>query len=110
MNLLQIRDKIKRRSGLNAIGEFWTDAELNDYINEAYRYYWQWLFNANHPDALKNTLLDIQPQETGTDLPTDFHKVRLLERVKDNVLYPLCCLGRCRNYPYLEFFHLVLYP
>jgi hypothetical protein len=62
---------------------------LNDYINEAYLYYWQWLVKAKHPDTLLSVLIDIPADDTGIPLPDDYMQARLVERVLPTQRVPL---------------------
>lgn len=68
---------------------YWTDDELNDYLNEAYYYYWQWLLNARDNRALKSTTLNIVADTAEIALPSDFVAARLVEKVENNVTYPI---------------------
>lgn len=68
---------------------YWTDAELTDYINEAYYYYWEWLLNARDNRSLKSTTLDIVAGTAEIALPSDFVVARLVEKVEDNSTYPI---------------------
>jgi hypothetical protein len=68
---------------------YWTDAELTDYINESYYYYWQWLLNARDNRALKSTTLDIVAGTAEIAVPSDYISARLIEKVEDNSTCPI---------------------
>ncbi len=88
MDKSTIRTKARRRLDEN-VASFWSDAELDDYINEGYLYYWQWMINARHPGAMKNTPLNITGGTATIALPADFCMARLVERVVTSGTYPL---------------------
>lgn len=88
MDRSTIRTKARRR--LDETSEaFWTDDELNDYINEGYLYYWQWFISAKNPGAIKNTTLNIVGGTASIALPADFCMARLVERVLSTGTFPL---------------------
>jgi len=72
-----------------ASAKFWTDAELLNYINKGYYYYWQWMIQAQHPLTLKPTTLDTTAGTATVALPSDFIAVRLLEYVYSDRTEPL---------------------
>jgi len=69
--------------------KFWTDAELNSYINEGNRYYWSLLILAQDPLTIKETNLTITSGTESIALPSDFIKIRLIERAFDSYDIPL---------------------
>ncbi len=91
MNLLQIRQKARRK--LNELAaSFWTDDELDDYINETYRKLWQILIENSYRSAIKTADLSLVAQQREVALPTDFVKVRILDHLVGSTYYP------CRYY------------
>jgi len=68
---------------------FWSDEELNDYINAGYYYYWQWMLNAKHPGTIKTTYISIVSGVASYPLPSDFHSARLVERVFNSETVPM---------------------
>lgn len=65
---------------------FWSDAELNNYINQAYFYNYMELVDAYENYFAQVVSINIV---AGTDtyaLPANFDKIRLLERVVDNAV------------------------
>lgn len=92
MDLQTIRAKARRKLDETTTGNsgvFWTDNELNDYINDGYFYYWQWLIDARNPAILKRTSLDITSGVDTITLPSDFLTARLVERVFDSATVPM---------------------
>lgn len=83
-----MRTRLRRKLDETTEG-YWSDDELNDYINEAYYYYWQWLLNARDNRALKSTTLNIVAGTAEIALPSDFIAARLVEKVEDNATYPI---------------------
>ena len=89
MNLGELRTRTRRI--LDEISEaFWLDLELDDYINTAYKHYYQQLINVGYHRLLSApTLLTITSGTETVALPSDFFKDRLLERVIDTRTIPL---------------------
>lgn len=83
--LAQLRTRV--RSYLDApdpLDSFWSDTELNNWINQAYYFSYMELVQAYEGYFAQQTYYNIV---SGTDtyaLPADFSKFRLLERVVDN--------------------------
>lgn len=87
MNLGQIRTASRYK--LNESGAaFWSDAELNEYINQEYAKIWQLLINYGYRSTLTTDDLSITANTRTVALPTDFLKARLLEHKVGNVYYP----------------------
>lgn len=74
--------------------QYWTDAELTNYINDAYLFYWQWYIDAEHPGAIAETSLNIVAGTATISLPSDFCKARLVERVYSDYTIPLQYIER----------------
>lgn len=87
MNLLQIRTKARRKLD-ELTATFWSDDELNDYINETYRKVWQLLIDDSNRKALKTTNLSLVANTREVALPSDFVKARLLEHLVGTIYYP----------------------
>lgn len=62
---------------------FWTDVELNNWVNQAYFYYYMELVDAYESYFATVTFLSIVSGQALYALPADFDKIRLLERVLD---------------------------
>lgn len=99
MNRLQIRQKARRKLDETS-AKFWTDEDLNDFINQGYRYYWQWMIQAGQYITLKETNLDIVASTSTIALPSDFIKVKMLERVIDGIQIPLDYYDRTESENY----------
>lgn len=61
--------------------KFWDDEDLNDYINQAYYFYWQKMIDAVNPGTMTEVFLDITQNSANVPLPADYVKERLIERV-----------------------------
>lgn len=80
MNLVNLRTKTRRK--LDELSEsFWSDDELDDYINEAYFHYWQWMLRAEYYRCQKTALLDLVSGTPNIALPSDFAIAKRVERV-----------------------------
>lgn len=62
---------------------FWTDAQLNNWINQAYFYYYMELVDAYESYFATTIFYNIVSGLANYPLPADFDKLRLLERVID---------------------------
>lgn len=81
MNLLQIRTQAREQLDEDT-AVFWSDSLLNNAINEAYYYYWQWLIMASSPNALYGPVsLDIVADTATVALPSNCLKIRLIEKL-----------------------------
>lgn len=68
---------------------FWSDADLNRYINTAYYHYWKMLIEADHPTAKQSTTLNITSDTATIALPSDYVETSLVERVFSDRTVPL---------------------
>lgn len=68
---------------------YWTDVELNNWITQAYYYYYQWIIQSFEGYFSKDTLIDIISGKSRYDTPSDFFKIRLLERILPTQTVPL---------------------
>ena len=73
---------------------FWTDTELNAYINEGNRHYWKMLILAQNPISLTSAKLSIVAGTDTVALPDDFIKARLLEKIYSTYTKPLVFFER----------------
>lgn len=81
-NLLALRTRV--RSYIDEpTPRFWTDAELNNWINQAYFYYYMELVDAYESYFATVVLINIVAGTATYPLPLDFDKIRLLERIVD---------------------------
>lgn len=88
MNLGSIRTKVRRKIDEEA-ASFWSDDELDDYINQAYRYYLNKLLELSHPILLTSTNLSIVAGTSTIALPSDYIEARLVEHTYPNYTRPL---------------------
>ena len=89
MNLLQLREKTRDYLDDTSSVRFIT-AEVNRYINQAYRHYYNRLVNG-HYDRLLTTplLMSATASVASIALPADFEKAKILYRVLDNRKVPM---------------------
>ncbi len=81
MNRLTIRTKARRKLDETS-PKFWTDDDLNDYLDEGIKHYWQWMIDAVHPATLKETSsLTVTANSPAVPLPADYYKTKMLERI-----------------------------
>ncbi len=81
MNLLQIRTEALRYLDDDS-ESFWDATEINSYINAAYDYYYALAVDENYPGLLSApAILNIVSGTETVALPSDFFKVKMLERV-----------------------------
>lgn len=88
MNRGTIRTKARRKLDETA-AKFWTDDDLNDYIDQGYNFYWQWMVQAQHNLTITTTTLNLVSGTATIALPSDFLEARLVERVTANYTIPL---------------------
>jgi len=72
-----------------AAAAYWTDDELNNWIKQSYYYYYQWVIQTFEGYFSKDTLISIVANQAKYAVPSDFFKIRLLERVLPNQTVPL---------------------
>jgi hypothetical protein len=87
MNLLQIRTKARRKLD-ELTAKFWSDDELDDYINETYRKIWELLIDNSYRKALKVANLNLVANTRTVALPSDYVKTRLIEHLVGSIYYP----------------------
>lgn len=68
---------------------YWTDAELNEWINQAYFYYYLWIVQAFDAYFAQVVSIDIVGGQATYPFPANFFKVRLLERVYSTFTVPM---------------------
>ncbi|MBP7209567.1 MAG: hypothetical protein KBA02_00060 [Paludibacteraceae bacterium] len=84
----QLRARV--RSYLDeASASYWTDNELNNWIEQAYNYYYMWVIQTFDGYFAKDILMNIVAGQAKYALPSDFFKIRLLERVYPTQTIPL---------------------
>jgi len=93
MNLGQIRTKTRyfldddnSGTGQNVR---WTDTEINSYINEAYRFYYNELMAHNYDGITKTITMDLVSDDENVELPEDWAKTRIIYRVGSDFDIPL---------------------
>ncbi|MDX1902089.1 MAG: hypothetical protein SFW66_08855 [Gammaproteobacteria bacterium] len=87
MNLGQIRTKARRKLDEDT-ARFWSDDELNDYINQGYFFLWQKYIDAGNRKAETSTLLSLVANTREVALPSDFNRARLLEHLVGDLWIP----------------------
>lgn len=80
MNRGTIRQKARRLLDENT-PRFWDDADLNDYIQRGYYYYWQWLVDNSNARSYKQVALDLIQNVRNVALPADYVQTRLVEKI-----------------------------
>ena len=100
MTLAQLRAKVRyflddASSVATGTNQRWTDAELNSYINESYRFYYNELVANSYDSITKTANLALVADDETVTLPEDFYKMRLIYRVEDTTKTPLRYI---RNY------------
>lgn len=89
MNLGEIRTLVRNLLDEPSEG-FWTDTELNIYINAAYEHYYLRIINSDYAGVLTTrTSLNIVAATDTVALPSDFLKHKKLERVFDTYKVPI---------------------
>ncbi len=92
----QLRTRV--RQYLDETSEaYWTDTELNSWINQAYFYYYMWVVQTFDGYFTKDTLVSIVAGQAKYLVPSDFFKVRLVERVYDTFTVPLRVYDRMES-------------
>lgn len=87
-NLGQLRGRV--RQYLDEITPFyWTDIEINEWINQSYFYYYMWVLQSYDSYFAKDTLINIVASQPKYPMPSDLFKIRLLERVYATFTVPL---------------------
>lgn len=92
MNRLQLRESVRRKLDEPQTASeqvFWSDEELNDYLNEAYYYYWEMMLDATYQGCLLETFLNVLGGQAEVALPADYHTARLVEWVAQSGTIPL---------------------
>lgn len=104
MTLLEMRTKCRYfldddQSGATGQIQRWSDVEINSYINEAYRFYYNELVGVGYDGLLINppASLDLVANTETVSLPADWFKTRMLYRVESDRKVPL---DYVRNYDY----------
>ena len=86
--LATLRTKVRRKLDETS-ADFWSDNDIDDYLNQAYYYYWNWAIQAQYRQCLQSTTLNITAGTAEVALPSDFIKIRLLEKVASDRTIPL---------------------
>lgn len=73
---------------------YWTDVELNNWLNQAYYYYYQWVIQSFEGYFSKDILVTITAGQPKYPVPADFFKIRLLERVLPTQTVPMRAFDR----------------
>jgi len=68
---------------------YWTDPELNEWVNQAYFYYYMLIVQAFDSYFIEVVSIDIIGGQAAYPLPSDHFKVRLLERVYSTFTVPM---------------------
>lgn len=86
--LLQLRTRVRQYLD-EPTAVYWQDVEINNWINQAYNYYYTQIAEGFDGYFTKATTLDIIATQALYPVPIDFWKVRLLERVFSTFTIPL---------------------
>lgn len=87
--LLQLRTRVRAYLDEPA-AVYWTDAEINNWVNQAYVYYYSQVAESFDGYFTKEApLINIVAAQNLYPVPTDFWKIRLLERVFATYTVPL---------------------
>ena len=86
--LSTLRARIRRKLDEESAG-FWSDAELDDYINEGYLEFWKQAVQGQYYKTQKTSLLNTVSGTAEISLPSDFLKFRLVEKVLPDRTVPL---------------------
>lgn len=90
---LQLRTRV--RQYLDETNEaYWTDVEINNWINQSYFYYYNWIVQSFEGYFTKDILINIVAGQAKYPVPSDFFKVKLLEQVIENKTQPLTYFDR----------------
>jgi hypothetical protein len=76
---------------------YWTDDEINNWLNQSYFYYYQWIMQSFQGYFLKDTLMDINAGQDKYTVPADFFKIRLLERILPTQTVPMRVFDRMES-------------
>lgn len=101
--LLQLRTRVRAYLDEPAPGvgsnliNYWTDAEINNWINQAYNYYYIQVAQSYSGYFTKETLINIVAAQNLYPVPVDFWDVRLLERVFATYTIPLRLFERMES-------------
>lgn len=96
MNLGQLRTKTRYFLDDNS-GTRWTDTEVDSYINESYKYYYNELVANNYDGILKQASINLVANTDQYSLPSDWFKTRILYKVESSANYDIP-LQYKRNY------------
>lgn len=77
--------------------DFWTDAQINNWINQAYNYCYHIVVQADEGFFRSVVLVNIVADQADYALPTNHLKTRLLERVFDTYTIPLRVFDRIES-------------
>ena len=88
MDLQTIRTKARQKLDETS-AKFWSDDELNNYINQGYYFYWNQAIREQYFLTLKATTLDIVAGTAEIALPSDYLQARLVEKVFTDRTVPL---------------------
>lgn len=94
--LLQLRTRVRAYLDEPA-AKYWSDAELNNWVNQGYFYYYIWVAESFDAYFAKETFLNINATQAAYPLPADLWKIRLLERVYSTFTVPLRIFDRMES-------------
>lgn len=89
----RVRQQIDESSAI-----FWTDDTINNYLQEAYNFYWGFIIEAREGYFVKTSTISFDGRVSGAySLPSDFAKARLVSRIIANAYVPLKYFERYEN-------------
>jgi hypothetical protein len=87
--LAQLRTRVREKVDEDTAA-FWSDTLINNQLNEGYRFYWAFIIEAFEAYFAKTSLLDFDANSAGEYiLPSDFFKMRLVEKIVGTQRTPL---------------------
>lgn len=95
-NRLQLRERVRGYLD-EPVAAFWTDAELNNWINQGYFFYYQWVVMSFDGYFAEETNLNIVANQALYPMPANFYKIRLLERIFSTFTVPLRVFDRMES-------------
>ena len=95
--LAQLRTRVRYNLD-ETTATFWSDNEIDSWLNESYRYYWNFIIQAFESFFLKTAYISFDNNAAGEyTLPTDFYKLKLILRNLGGETVPLRYFERYDN-------------
>jgi len=95
--LAQLRTRVREKVDEDT-AVFWSDTLINNQLNEGYRYYWAFIIKLFEAYFAKTDYISFDANSAGEySLPSDFFKMRLVERIIGTQRTPLKYFERYDN-------------